>query len=520
MEVNPILLEVFKNRFASISEEMGVTLTRTAFSPNIKERRDLSCAVFDRSGDMIAQAAHIPVHLGSMPMSVKAAIQDRAWQKGDMVILNDPFKGGTHLPDITLVAPVYASEETPSFFVANRAHHADVGGMTSGSMPISTSIFQEGIIIPPLKLVEKGSIDRKIMALLLNNVRTPLEREGDFAAQIMANMTGVRRTEELVGKYGLDLVRFYAGSLMDYAERITRKTIAQIPGGSYEFADFMDDDGLSDDNITIRVKITIQGDEATLDFRLSDPQVRGSINAVYAITLSAVLYVFRSLVPEDIPTNAGCLRPIRILTKKGTIVDAEFPAALAGGNVEMSQRIVDVVLGALSKALPGKIPAASQGTMNNVTIGGIDPGNGRPFAYYETIGGGMGATVKSDGESAVHCHMTNTLNTPIEALEYSYPFVVTEYSIRRGTGGHGRHRGGDGIVREIELQADADVTVLSERRKIPPYGLFGGSPGAVGRNIVIRNGTVLEKGGKFSAALAKGDRLRVETPGGGGYGKE
>ncbi|MBW2095949.1 MAG: hydantoinase B/oxoprolinase family protein, partial [Deltaproteobacteria bacterium] len=307
MKVNPILLEVFKNRFSSISEEMGVTLTRTSFSPNIKERRDLSCAVFDQQGDMIAQAAHIPVHLGSMPMSVKAAIENTTWQKGDMVILNDPFKGGTHLPDITLVAPVYAGEDHPSFFVANRAHHADVGGMTSGSMPLSTSIFQEGIIIPPLKLVEKGSIDRKIMALLLNNVRTPLEREGDFAAQIMANITGVRRTEELVKKYGLAMVRFYAGGLMDYAERITRKMIRKIPDGSYGFEDFMDDDGLSAEKIAIRVNITIHGDEATLDFRNSDPQVRGSINAVYAITLSAVLYVFRSLVPEDIPTNTGCL---------------------------------------------------------------------------------------------------------------------------------------------------------------------------------------------------------------------
>jgi len=520
MKANPILLEVFKNRFSSISEEMGVTLTRTSFSPNIKERRDLSCGVFDHGGEMIAQAAHIPVHLGSMPMSVKAAIQNVEWEKGDMVILNDPFKGGTHLPDITLVAPVYAGEDRPSFFVANRAHHADVGGMTSGSMPLSTSIFQEGIIIPPLKMVEKGSIDKKVMALLLNNVRTPVEREGDFAAQIMANITGVRRTEELIEKYGLEMVRFYADSLMDYAERLTRKTIREIPDGVYDFEDFMDDDGLSDREIEIRVSISIHEDETTLDFRSSDAQVRGSINAVYAITLSAVLYVFRSLVPEDIPTNAGCLRPIKVLTRKGTILDAMFPAAVAGGNVEMSQRIVDVVLGALSKAMPQKIPAASQGTMNNVTIGGLDPRKCRPFAYYETIGGGMGASAKCDGESAVHCHMTNTLNTPIEALEYSYPFLVTEYSIRRGTGGQGRHRGGDGIVREIELLSDADVTVLSERRKIAPYGLLGGAPGTVGKNLLIRKGEAIEKGSKFSATLEKGDRLRVETPGGGGYGDQ
>ena len=519
MKVNPILLEVFKNRFASISEEMGVTLTRTAFSPNIKERRDLSCAVFDHTGDMVAQAAHIPVHLGSMPMSVKAAIESVKWEKGDMVILNDPFKGGTHLPDITLVSAVFAKNEDPVFFVANRAHHADVGGMTPGSMPLSTSIFQEGLIIPALKLVEKGTIDKKIMSFLLNNVRTPVEREGDFAAQIMANITGVRRTEELIAKYSIEKTRFYAGALMDYAEQLTRKTIQEIPDGIYTFEDYMDDDGISARNIKLQVKIMIYNDTATLDFRGCDPQVHGSINAVYAITLSAVLYVFRSLVSTDIPTNAGCMRPIRVLTQKGTIVDACFPAAVAGGNVELSQRIVDVVLGALSQAVPDKIPAASQGTMNNVTVGGVDSRNSRPFAYYETIAGGLGASSEGDGESAVHCHMTNTLNTPVEALEYSYPFLVKEYSIRRKTGGNGRHKGGDGIVREIELLSDAEVTVLSERRKIPPYGLFGGKPGAVGKNIIFRKKLQEQKAGKFSVSLNKGDCIRIETPGGGGYGR-
>jgi N-methylhydantoinase B len=518
MQTNPILLEVFKNRFASISEEMGVTLTRTAFSPNIKERRDLSCAVFDHTGDMIAQAAHIPVHLGSMPMSVKAAIESVKWKKGDMVILNDPFKGGTHLPDITLVSAVFAESRSPVFFVANRAHHADVGGMAPGSMPLSTSIFQEGLIIPALKLVEKGTIDKKIMRFLLKNVRTPVEREGDFAAQIMANITGVRRTEELIAKYGLENTLFYAGALMDYAERLTRKTIQDIPDGIYTFEDFMDDDGISDRNIKLQVKITIYNDTATLDFSGCDLQVRGSVNAVYAITLSAVLYVFRSLVSTAIPTNAGCMRPIRVLTRKGTIVDACFPAAVAGGNVELSQRIVDVVLGALSQAVPDKIPAASQGTMNNVTIGGVDSRNNRHFAYYETIAGGLGASLECDGENAVHCHMTNTLNTPVEALEYSYPFLVKEYAIRHNTGGNGRHKGGDGIVREIELLADAEVTVLSERRKIPPYGLFGGEPGAVGNNIIFRKKLQEQKGGKFFVSLNKGDRLRIETPGGGGYG--
>lgn len=520
MKVNPILLEVFKNRFSSISEEMGVTLTRTSFSPNIKERRDLSCAVFEREGNMIAQAAHIPAHLGSMPLSVKSAIEALPFREGDMVMLNDPFKGGTHLPDITIVAPVFAGQESPRFYVANRAHHADVGGMSSGSMPLSTSIFQEGIIIPPLKVVEKGRIDHKVMGFLLNNVRTPAEREGDFSAQIMANITGVRRTEELIKKYTIKTVEFYANSLLNYAEQVTRKAIKGIPDGTYTFEDFMDDDGLATERISIHVAITVKGDEAVLDFRKSDFQVRGSINGVYAITLSAVLYVFRSIVDMDIPTNAGCLRPIKVITKKGTIVDAQFPAAVAGGNVELSQRIVDVILGALSNAIPEKIPAASQGTMNNVTIGGIDPRTGRPFAYYETIGGGMGAAAKTHGESAVHCHMTNTMNTPVEALEYSYPLLVREYSIRRGSGGPGKHRGGDGIVREIQVLSDAEVTVLSERRRFPPYGLFGGKPGTVGKNILIRAGKREARPGKLSASLKKGDILRVETPGGGGYGAD
>ncbi len=518
MNVNPVLLQVFKNRFAAIAEEMGVTLNRTAFSPNIKERRDFSCAIFDRTGDMIAQAAHIPVHLGSMPLSVKAAIENCPMRDGDMVMLNNPFQGGTHLPDITLVAPVYTGTEEPSFYVANRAHHSDVGGMTAGSMPLSTSIYQEGVIISPLKIVEQGEIDRKLMDFLLTNVRTPLEREGDFAAQIMANLTGAQRSRELIEKYGPDLVNLYAVSLNDYSEKVTRSAIAKIPNGSYDFEDFMDDDGAGRENIRISVRLEIEGDEALLHFTGCDPQVSGSINAVYAITLSAVLYVFRSLVTEDIPTNAGCLRPLKVVTHKGSSIDANFPAAVAGGNVETSQRIVDVVLGALARALPEGVPAAGQGTMNNTTIGGMDERSGRPFTYYETLAGGVGGSARNHGESAVHSHMTNTLNTPIEALEYSYPFQVTEYSIRKNSGGKGRFNGGDGLVREIRLLSDAEVTVLSERRLRPPYGLFGGEPGKTGKNLLYRNSRKQQMPGKFSERLHKGDVIRIETPGGGGYG--
>ncbi len=518
MNVNPVLMQVFKNRFAAIAEEMGVTLNRTAFSPNIKERRDFSCAIFDQSGDMIAQAAHIPVHLGSMPLSVKAAIDSCKLDEGDMVMLNNPFQGGTHLPDITLVAPVYTGSAEPSFYVANRAHHSDVGGMTAGSMPLSTSIYQEGVIIPPLKIVRNGEIDRNLMDFFLTNVRTPQEREGDFSAQIMANLTGAQRSRELVEKYGLETVNLYAASLNDYSEKVTRSAIKLIPDGTYEFEDFMDGDGISEENIRIAVRLEIEGDEALLHFAKCAPQVRGSINAVYAITLSAILYVFRSLVKEDIPTNAGCLRPLKVVTHKGSIIDANFPAAVAGGNVETSQRIVDVVLGALAKALPEIVPAAGQGTMNNITIGGMDNRTDAPFTYYETLAGGVGGTAYNHGESAVHSHMTNTLNTPIEALEYSYPFQVTEYSIRKESGGKGQFNGGDGLVREILLLADAEVTVLSERRERPPYGLFGGKPGKTGSNIIYKGQQKQQMAGKFSERLNKGDIVRIETPGGGGYG--
>ncbi|RMG58959.1 MAG: hydantoinase B/oxoprolinase family protein [Deltaproteobacteria bacterium] len=518
VKASPILLEVFKNRFSSIAEEMGSTLNRTSFSPNIKERRDYSCAIFDSAGNMVAQAAHIPVHLGSMPLSVLAAIEEVEMEEGDMVILNDPFRGGTHLPDVTIVAPVFLGREKPLFYVANRAHHSDIGGMTPGSMPLSTSLFQEGVIIPPMKFVRKGEIDRNVLSLILANVRTPDEREGDFAAQLMANRTGIRRLEELAERYGVETLLFYSKELQDYSERVARERISRIPDGVYEFEDYMDDDGITDDPVRIRVKITVSGDEMTVDFTGSSPQVQGSVNSVYAITLSAVLYVVRTLLPDDVPTNAGILRSVRVLTEKGSVVDATFPAAVAGGNVETSQRIVDVLLGALSRAVPDRIPAASQGTMNNVTIGGWDERKGEPFAYYETIGGGMGAGEGVPGASAVHSHMTNTLNTPVEALEYSYPFIVTRYAVRRNTGGKGKYPGGDGIIREIKVFCDADVTVLSERRRFRPYGLFGGEAGAPGKNIIIRNGKASEMGSKFTARLNRGDVLRIETPGGGGFG--
>ena len=516
-EVNPITLEIFKNKFSSVAEEMGVALFKTAFSPNIKERKDHSCAVFDKNGDMIAQAAHIPVHLGSMPLSVKSAISKVSMNKGDMVFLNDPFMGGTHLPDITVVAPVVIDDEI-LFYVANRAHHADIGGISAGSMPLSNTIFQEGLIIPPLKLMKGGELQIDILRLVTSNVRTPTERQGDFEAQIMANITGIKRLTELSHTYGKKSVTSLSSKLIKYSENIMRKTIQMIPDGEYKFVDFLDDDGFNTKRININTSITIKDDKAVVDFSGTHRQVKGSINAVRAITLSAVLYVFRSLTKEDIPTNAGCLRPIEVIIPEGTVVDAKYPCAVAGGNVETSQRIVDVLLGALSKADPETIPAASQGTMNNISIGGFDETKNENFTYYETIGGGNGASKYGNGESGIHSHMTNTMNTPIEAIEFEYPLRIKKYSIRKDSGGKGMKNGGDGIIREIELLCRAELTILSERRLFRPYGLNGGNRGTVGINKII-SGNERKLPGKFHQFLKKGDIIHIETPGGGGYGK-
>ncbi len=514
--VNPVYLEIFKNLFSSVAEEMGAVLQRTSFSPNIKERRDFSCAIFNKEGEMIAQAAHIPVHLGSMPESVKIAVREVRLEEGDMLMLNDPYRGGTHLPDVTLIAPVYYDGEL-LFYVANRAHHSDVGGMSAGSMPLSTSIFQEGIIVPPVKIVKRGLLDRDVLEIFLRNTRTPEERRGDMMAQIVTNKVGAERLKDIIAREGKERVIFYAYALLEYGERLMREVIKRIPDGEYYFEDFMEDDGISARDIAVRVRLKVKEDEAIVDFSESDREVEGSVNAVRAITLSCVYYVFQCLMGNNVISNSGVYRPIKVITKKGTVVDSNFPRAVAGGNVETSQRIVDVLLGALSHALPDVIPAASQGTMNNIAIGGFDERKGKPFTYYETIGGGMGAFAGGDGESAVHSHMTNTMNTPVEVIEHEYPLRVREYSIRRGSGGRGMYKGGDGIVREIELLCDAEVSILSERRRIPPYGLFGGEPGMTGRNVLIREGKEEILPSKVNIKLQKGDILCIETPGGGGY---
>jgi N-methylhydantoinase B len=518
---DPIRMEIFKSLYASAAEEMGVTLRRTAFSPNIKERRDYSCAVFDARGQLVAQGDHMPVHLGSMPMSVRAAVRAVTMEPGDIVVLNDPYEGGTHLPDITLVSPVFEQGRMGLnllFYVANRAHHSDVGGMTPGSMPLSTEIFQEGIRIPPIKLFSAGKRVDDVFRLLLANVRTPREREGDLTAQIAANRTGERRLLHIVARYGSGEAVAYASHLQDYSEKVVRALLRRIPDGTYAAEDFLDDDGISSRPVKLCARIKVAAGRLAVDFDGTDPQVAGSINAVRAITESAVYYTVRALIPESIPASSGVLRPIRIDTPPGSVVDARFPAAVAAGNVETSQRIVDVLLKAFAHAVPDLIPAASSGTMNNLTIGGVHPRDQQVFSYYETVGGGMGACADRDGNSGIHTHMTNSLNTPVEALEYAFPFRVRRYSLRRNTGGLGAHRGGDGIVREIELLTSADATILSDRRRTRPYGLMGGEAGKPGRTT-LRDHGVRRLSSKCRFHVPAGGRIIVETPGGGGWGR-
>ncbi len=511
---DPTTLEIYRALFTSVAEEMGIALRRTAFSPNIKERRDYSCAVFDAKGRVIAQGDHMPVHLGSMPMAVGAALDVIDIAPGDVVAVNDPFAGGTHLPDVTLVMPVMKGTRI-LFYVANRAHHADIGGATPGSMGLATDIYGEGIRIPPIRLVRGGELDSDTMRLLLANVRGNVERRGDFDAQIGSLKTGATRLLEIVERRGEREASEYAAQLIDYSARLMRHTITSIPDGTYEAEDALDDDGVDDGPVPIKVAVTIKGERATIDFTGSASQVVGAINAVEAITVSAVSYVFRCLVGGEVPASAGLMEPIDVIAPLGTVVNANPPASVAGGNVETSQRIVDTLFRALSKALPDRIPAASQGTMNNLTIGGIDPRTGQEFSYYETVAGGMGARPSLDGMSGVHTHMTNSLNTPAEALEYAYPLRVREYRLRRGSGGEGKQRGGDGVVREIETLTPARMSLLCDRRKRGPYGLQNGDDGKPGLNR-INNREVAAKG---SHELKAGDRIRIETPGGGGWGQ-
>jgi N-methylhydantoinase B len=515
-----IALSLFGGRVQAICDEMGVALRRAAFSPNIKDRLDFSCALFDASGALFGQAAHIPVHLGSMAYAMGDVVKRFEWRAGDLVLLNDPYLGGTHLPDVTAIAPVHVAERLIAF-AACRAHHANIGSDEPGSMPISTALQQEGVVISPM-LAERGAAltdaARRLFDALAGREHADDaalhgdERLGDFFAQMSACRLGSRRVEALAMQMGCDEFGRAIAALNDYAERLAATAIGEIPDGVYGFADVLDDDGVGTVDATIRASVRVAGDRATVDLRCTDAQVSGNVNCPRSVTAAAVLYVFRCLMPGQTPGVAGAFRPIEIVTTPGTLVDARYPAAVAAGNVETSMRIVDVVLGALAKALPNRIPAASQGTMNNVAMG--RHGADARWDYYETIGGGTGASAHGAGASGIHSHMTNTLNTPVESLETHFPLRVRRYAIRRGSGGAGRFGGGDGIVREFEFLQPARVTVLTERRAHRPWGLSGGGDAQAGVNAL--NGRSI--GGKAAFDAAPGDVLTIETPGGGGWG--
>ncbi len=516
--VDPVELELTRNLLEAAADQMGITLRRVSFSANIKERRDYSCAVFDAAGDLLAQAAHIPVHLGAMPATV-AAVRGRLGDlaEGDVAIVNDPFAGGSHLPDITVVTPVYHGGRRVGY-AANRAHHADVGGTSPGSMTLSRHIDEEGVRIEPTLLCRAGVRDEAVLRGILDAVRTPVERVNDLEAQLTANAVGARAMAAMVEGLGADHVHRYGRALLDYAQGFMAAAIRDVPDGAYTFDDQMDDDGAGTSPIAVRATVTIAGDRATVDLRACAPQVAGNVNCPRAVALSAAYYCFACLLGEGTPLNGGCFRNVDVLTTPGTVCDARYPAAVVAGNTETSQRLVDVIFGALAQAVPDRIPAASCGTMNSVAMGGHTAA-GEGWTYYETIGGGSGGGPLGDGASAVQCHMTNTLNTPAEALELQYPLRVRRFERDAGSGGAGRHRGGDGIVREIEALVPVEGTVLTDRRLTRPYGLAGGSPGDSGENWVVVPGDrdyVVPPKAKFT--LAPGDRLRVLTPGGGGWG--
>ncbi len=508
--MNPVEMSIFARRIDAVCEEMGAQLQLAAFSPNIRDRLDFSCAVFDAHGGLCAQAAHIPVHLGSMAFAMRQIIAEMAWADGDLVVLNDPYLGGTHLPDVTVIAPVFVRGELFGF-VANRAHHADIGANTPGSMPVSSDLSQEGVVIPPTHIGRNAEIDQQKIFNLFTNARNPRDTLGDIVAQCGANRLGRQRLQELINTLSGEQFIQSLHQLNLYGERIARAVVAKIPTGTYMFTDYMEDDGHGNHDIPICVCLRAQGASIEADFTGTALQTVGNINCPLSVTAAAVFYVFRCLMPGETPACAGSFAPIKLIVPTGTLLHAQRPAAVAAGNVETSSRIVDVVLGALGQALPDQIPACSQGTMNNLALGSSV---GKTWGYYETIAGGMGASRRAPGWSAVQSHMTNTQNTPAEVLEINYPLRVTRYARRNNSGGKGIHYGGDGLIREIEFLDTAVLTILSERRQRPPWGMAGGDAGQVGANYL--NDQLLPA--KVQCRVKPQDCLRIETPGGGGWG--
>ncbi len=504
-------LSLFANRLAAICEEMGASLRRAAFSPNIKDRLDYSCALFDASGQLCAQAAHIPVHLGSMAFAMADIVRAEHWQPGDVLVVNDPYLGGTHLPDVTVIAPVFFGQQCVAF-VANRAHHANIGASEPGSMPIATRVEEEGAVIPPTLLVRDGQWHMPVIEALTGGRCDP-QSQGDFYAQVSACELGVKRAKALIETTDVDAFQSLLKALNEYASDLARAQWQSLAQGEYTFVDVMDGDGQTDEPIEIRVKLTIQAGTIKADFAGTALQVAGNVNCPLSVTAAAVYYAFRCLLPDYAPACAGTFSPITVVAPKGSLVNAQYPAAVAAGNVETSSRLVDVVLGALAKALPHKVPAASQGTMNNLAMGAAATEEFPAWDYYETLGGGGGAGPQGPGASGRQTHMTNTLNTPVESIEQHFPIRIIRYALRRGSGGKGTYRGGEGVVREFEFLRPAKATFLTERRTTKPWGLNGAEPGASGRNLL--NGQQI--GAKVSLNLAAGDRLTLETPGGGGW---
>lgn len=506
--LSPTQIEVMKHSFTAIPEQMGASLQRSAYSPNIKERKDESCAIFTSSQKMLAQAEHIPVHLGAMPSALKIAVEECEVKEGSQIILNDPYAGGTHLPDITVIKPVYMDDRLLGY-VVNRAHHADIGGDVPGSMPgNSKTLEEEGIVISPQYLIENDEfVDRSLD--LIKKARSPDERVGDIRAQVGANEMGAEEFVKTVKKFGIDDYEVFTEQILKYSETRTRKVIEELPDGEYSASDFME----WERDVDLKVRVDIEEDKMSFDFTGTDEQIEGNINAPKPVTTSAVYYVLRCLLPDDIPINNGCYYPVKIKIPEGTLLNPKPPAAVSAGNVETSQNVVELILKALRKAIPDRICAASEGTMNNLIIGNDN------FTYYETIGGGAGASLEGAGESGVQVHMTNTKNTPIEALENDYPLIVRAYHLRENSGGEGKHKGGEGIVREIEVLEDSFLSIQSGRRTRGPEGIEGGKPGNRGKNILIRDDYREELPGKITRKLKFKDRIRIETPGGGGWGK-
>ncbi len=513
MTSDAVRLSLFAHRLSAICEEMGAVLKRSAISPNIRDREDFSCALFDRDGQLVAQAAHIPVHLGSMAFAMADVVGRFDWQAGDVVVFNDPFLGGTHLPDITVVMPIFMQQELIGFSAA-RAHHADIGGKSPGSMGVETRLEDEGLIISPCYWFKAGRELQDLPVRFQKQVRAYAERLGDLSAQKAACVVGSQRLAEF--SPGALVDQFAA--LMNVSEAYGRRAIAGIPDGIYGFEDKLEDDGCGSAPLSVRVTITIAGEMGRVDFSGTSKQTQGPMNCPMAVTAASVLYVFRCLMPKHTPQTAAVFRSVHIIAPEGCLVHAKPGAAVAAGNVETSQRIVDVVLGALAKAIPDRIPAAAQGTMNNVVFGGGEGGGA--WVYYETLAGGMGAHAGGDGLSAVQCHMTNTKNSSIEVLEMHYPLQIRTYQVRAGSGGKGQFKGGDGLIREWFVCKNCHLSLLTERRASMPYGLQGGGAGVAGKNCLCRDGVWQSLPAKGSWQLRASDLIRIETPGGGGFGEE